>query len=628
MNSKILKRNTFHRKSTPLLKTYFLKEENAINLIDIKRDKLILNEDAIKTINEIKENIIIVSIFGKVHTGKSYLMNLLLNSDENSSKPIKGFKVTSQSNSSPRGLYLWNSPIKKPNSKEKILFIDSDGLNSENVYQQGTDSKLMALILLISSLFIYNTSGDINSNSLNELQLIIHLADSVGINEKINKDKLIAELCPKFIWAVRDFDIETLEEKIDPDAYMDKCLKERFDGKNKDEINVIKENLIKYFKKRECVTLPKPVEEEKDLIMLKRMPFNELQENFKNEFFNLKDKVYNSSKAKIINGKIINGPTVAYLLTRIVKEINDEKIPNISNIFNDMTLYHIENSFNHSKNIFKERLDKLESNQLDLDIKEIYSIKYEAIKEYMSILEKYPEISRKDVLLKEYNLKREKLEKEIEKQIKKEINTLIENESDEDLYSEKDKDINKEYIKSDELIEDYLNGLSEIKINSDNAIINNKDFDNFINNDIQKTKEIIDFMEKHNELSSKNRDLNEEEKQKFKTKETDYNTINNKEEIDEEEEYEKLKQELEDTEKNALELIGKFTKLLDKRDKYIRPNSKPSSFHYRHSIKSYSNKLVNIYFNEDKLCEISSEEKPTEKCYCNMEKIKSNCNIY
>ena len=262
MNSKILKRNTFHRKSTPFLKTYFLKEENAINLIDIKRDKLILNEDAIKTINDIKENIIIVSIFGKCRTGKSYLMNLLLNSDENSSKPIKGFKVTSQPNSLSRGLYLWNSPIKKPNSKEKILFIDSEGLNSENVYQQGTDSKLMALVLLISSLFIYNTLGDINSNSLNELQLIIHLADSLGINEKINKEKLIAELCPKFIWAVRDFDIETLEEKIDPDSYMDKCSKERFDGKNKDEINVIKKNLIKYFKKRECVTLPKPVEED------------------------------------------------------------------------------------------------------------------------------------------------------------------------------------------------------------------------------------------------------------------------------------------------------------------------------------------------------------------------------
>ena len=86
-------------------------------------------------------------------------------------------------------------------------------------------SKLMALILLISSLFTYNTTGDINSNSLNDLELILHLTDSLAINEKINKDKLITELCPKFIWALRDFDFEKLnsikETKMFPDLYLE-----------------------------------------------------------------------------------------------------------------------------------------------------------------------------------------------------------------------------------------------------------------------------------------------------------------------------------------------------------------------------------------------------------------------
>ena len=48
---------------------------------------------------------------------------------------------------------------------------------------------------------------------------------------------------------------------------------------------MIKENLIKYFKQRECVPLPTPVEE-KDLVMLKSTAFNDLQEKFKNEFLN------------------------------------------------------------------------------------------------------------------------------------------------------------------------------------------------------------------------------------------------------------------------------------------------------------------------------------------------------
>ena len=45
---------------TPFLKTLFLKEENAINLNEIKREQLILNEVALKVIKNIKENIIIV----------------------------------------------------------------------------------------------------------------------------------------------------------------------------------------------------------------------------------------------------------------------------------------------------------------------------------------------------------------------------------------------------------------------------------------------------------------------------------------------------------------------------------------------------------------------------------------
>ena len=204
MSSKIIRKGTFHRKSTPFLKTFFLKEENALNLIEVKWDKLILNEEALRIIKDIKENIIIVLIFGKERTGKSYLMNLLLNSDDNSSKSPKGFKVTSQANTIPPGVWFWNTPLTKPDSKDKIILFDSVRVNSENIYQQEMNSKLMALSIIISSLFIYNTSGDINSNSLNELELIVQLTDSLGINERINKDKLISELCPKFIWTLRD----------------------------------------------------------------------------------------------------------------------------------------------------------------------------------------------------------------------------------------------------------------------------------------------------------------------------------------------------------------------------------------------------------------------------------------
>ena len=213
---------------------------------------------------------------------------------------------------------------------------------------------------------------------------------------------------------------------------------------------------------------------------------------------------------------------------------------------------------------------------------------------------------------------------QIEKIINQDLNVLISNQLYEDIFSTKEEDKNKEYKKSEELIEDYLNSLSEFKINSDITILNNKDFDIFIKDDIQKTKDIIDFMEKNKEFSSQKNNINEEEK--LKNEEMD-GSDDKKEEIDSDKEYDKLKKELEMTERNALELIGKFTKLLDKRDKYAKNGLKPSFFQPRHSIKSYSSKLVNIYYNEEKLCEITSEEKPIERCNCNLEKFK-NCLIY
>ena len=57
MSSKLLGKIAVHRKSTPFLKTFFFKEEkeeNALNLIEVKRDKLILNEEALKIIKDIK----------------------------------------------------------------------------------------------------------------------------------------------------------------------------------------------------------------------------------------------------------------------------------------------------------------------------------------------------------------------------------------------------------------------------------------------------------------------------------------------------------------------------------------------------------------------------------------------
>ena len=135
--------------------------EGPINLIEFRRSDFILNEKALTILSSIKEDLIIVSIVGKARTGKSYLMNLLLNN--NSSSPGNGFQISSKLNSCTKGIWLWNTPRTSPQSQNtKIIFIDSEGTNSTDISTKTYDSKIFALIVLISSLFIYNTHGNID----------------------------------------------------------------------------------------------------------------------------------------------------------------------------------------------------------------------------------------------------------------------------------------------------------------------------------------------------------------------------------------------------------------------------------------------------------------------------------
>ena len=53
-------------------------KEEPIQLIEFQGSKFKLNQEALKLISSIENDIIVVSIVGKARTGKSYLMNLLL----------------------------------------------------------------------------------------------------------------------------------------------------------------------------------------------------------------------------------------------------------------------------------------------------------------------------------------------------------------------------------------------------------------------------------------------------------------------------------------------------------------------------------------------------------------------
>ena len=82
-----------------------LNNNGPIKLIDFSKGFQI-NKEAIDFLKSIKEEIIIVSVIGKARTGKSYLMNLLLDLIGKE----EGFQVASTLQSCTKGIWLWGTP--------------------------------------------------------------------------------------------------------------------------------------------------------------------------------------------------------------------------------------------------------------------------------------------------------------------------------------------------------------------------------------------------------------------------------------------------------------------------------------------------------------------------------------
>lgn len=497
-----------------------------IKLIDFTKKTFELNPEALNILRSISEEVIIVSIVGKARTGKSYLMNLLLNSSQNNN--TNGFEVASTINSCTRGIWLWSSPIQKVNSNAKIIFIDSEGTNSVDISTKTYDSKIFALVVLISSIFIYNTVGNIDEKSIGELALAAHLSTAIATNSKLDTEKTIMGLAPKFIWCLRDFTLDkvdpTTNEEISNDEYLEMCLRNKTSGKNSNENNLIRENIIKYFKKRECVTLPRPVDKEDDLKRLNKLPFDSLKPNFRTEFLELKRKIYYESDAKQVNGIKINGKKLAELLTAFVDAINKGAVPNISTAWDNIVKNDIESQYEQSRRFYQSamgNIDKeIEKNKkkrnsylliksLEVEknnlVYDLYKIKYNTLLLYQKVAMANNDILTNHEYLKVYNQFKVKLEEEVDREIKMKIELSQRNNASsfKALISKNSnvldsKMFNDTYDGKDNygsLINDYIGLLRDIEFNS--SSISQEFFPFFAKKEAYYTKNILYYIAAH-----------------------------------------------------------------------------------------------------------------------------------
>ena len=99
-----------------------------------------------------------------------------------------------------------------------MLVIDTEGLAALDE-ESNHDVKIFCLAVLLSTTFIYNSFGNIDETALQTLSLVLNLVST------IDKDQVSTR--PRFMWIVRDFSLQLIDETgkvLSPKEYLELAL--------------------------------------------------------------------------------------------------------------------------------------------------------------------------------------------------------------------------------------------------------------------------------------------------------------------------------------------------------------------------------------------------------------------
>ena len=518
----------------------------AIPLVIFENGKFIIPKEAKELLNQPSfTNIGIISLVGKYRTGKSFLLNrVLLNRQKNS-----GFGVGPTFRPCTKGIWIWSEPIIVTNTQSPKPFpcflIDTEGLGAY-IEEINHDTKIFLIAILISSLFIYNSFGAIDEMSLTTLSLVLNLGETIKIKSLSHQDteEELAEYFPALLWLLRDFSLK-LEDingnAITEKQYLEKAL-ENVNGNDEiiNEKNRVRKLIRTYFPERDCFTLVRPIESEKDLQNLEYLPDNELRSEFLEQAQLFRDKVMNITTPKTFHKKLLSGAMLIELVENILDTINSGSIPIIENswkyVIQNEAIKSTENYFNqfskeirefreknknskdfdkkmkeYTKNLTNKYINELNNNELyDDDIKNEFGNKLKnKINEELDNFNKENE----SIFEQKLNQDLDNLSDKIINDIKKNNNTNLNFHSffqELDLFKEKANQLSPDFTHKNDIILDKAILLAKKfidNINSNSNKINEEELNELKNENMKQKLEISEYKQKMRNLSMKN-DMN------------------------------------------------------------------------------------------------------------------------
>ncbi|KAM6217089.1 guanylate-binding protein 2 [Rhynchocyon petersi] len=311
-------------------------------LIENINVQLKVNQEALKILSVITQPVVVVAIVGLYRTGKSYLMNRLAGKKN-------GFSLGSTVQSHTKGIWMWCVPHPlKPN--HTLVLLDTEGLGDVEKGDNQNDSWIFALVILLSSTFIYNSVGIINQQALDQLHYVTELTERIRAksspdNSEVDDSADFMSFFPSFVWTLRDFclQLEANGQPITADEYLELSLKliKGTDQKTK-SFNEPRLCIRKFFPKKKCFIFDRPTNR-KNLNRLEQLQEEELNDEFVEQVAEFCAYIFSHSNAKTLSGGItVNGPRLESLVVTYVDAINSGGLPCMENAV--LALAQTENS--------------------------------------------------------------------------------------------------------------------------------------------------------------------------------------------------------------------------------------------------------------------------------------------
>ena len=304
--------------------------------------KLKLNEEGLELLRAINDPVAIISVVGAYRTGKSWLLNELMQIGCG-----EGFVVGHERHAQTKG--IWLLPSTNTSSGTIRVFMDTEGMDASG-QTEVYDDRIFAFAALISSVLVYNLAETIKQADIERLAFAAQLSNEFwrratqgGGSSSSSSDEVAATLThwrpPALLWLVqRDF-----LQGGSVSAYLEEAMKPT-DGATDEHVkrlNTVRTSLEPFNPRMRAMGLVQPHVRRTELCSLPRDSFDPAYIKgaeevrgfvFEHAISRRQQQQQASLSSSSTTKDARSGSELASLISRIVDALNTHEIPTAGSV--------------------------------------------------------------------------------------------------------------------------------------------------------------------------------------------------------------------------------------------------------------------------------------------------------